>query len=107
MSRSADTSLVGLRPSGLLVEHLEDEALVYDTRTDTAHHLTPLAAAVLESSEGEATLAAAASLASERLGRPVTTTEAAAAAAQLTDTGLLEARGVPRREVLRRAALVG
>lgn len=112
--------LPATRPSGLLVEQIADEVVVYDLETKNVHCLSPLAAAVFESCDGRTTPAQAATAASERLDRDVSTDEVLAAAEQLEERSLFHSPmltlhgsgngngdGLSRRDFARRGALAG
>src|SRR4051812_41208446 len=92
------------REEGLLVEQLEDETVVYDSRTKEAHCLSPLAAIVFNHCDGHTTLEQLATLATERLGEPVDESGVIDALAQLQERDLL---AVPPRDGLSRRQMVG
>ena len=93
------------RSHGLIVERLGDETLVYDTDTDEAHALSPVASSVLDHCDGQRTIAVVA--AQLELPQP-TVVEALA---QLEECGLVEGTsgdaGVSRRDAMRRVAVIG
>jgi hypothetical protein len=92
----------------LIVERVGDEVLAYDSRTDAAHQLTPLAAAVFDLSDGRATVGEIAAAASERLGEPVAPEAVGEALDQLAERELIVVSGgLSRREAMRKVALVG
>jgi len=91
----------------LIVEPVGDELLVYDTTTDEAHQLAPVAAAVFGACDGRATLDEVADAATRRLGQKVTPATARDALAILEERGLLDRPGLSRRDAVRRAALAG
>ena len=100
------------RSQGLVVEHLADETLIYDLERDEAHHLNPTAAAVFALCDGQTPAEALATKAAERLGQPMSAQTVGEALDQLARRGLLDEApgiepGVSRREVVRKAALVG
>jgi len=98
----AATDRVPVRAGGLIVESLDDESLVYDTRNDRVHSLTPLAATVFRRCDGHSTLAEIATAAS------ISLEDAATAVAILEERELLApAAGHSRRETLARAAALG
>lgn len=112
MRWSAETIVPAVRSEGLVVERLADETLIYDTERDEAHHLNPTAAAVFDLCDGRATVDEVAVDASHRLRQPVDFDAVVQALALLDERGLLSsapelADGVSRRDVVRRAALVG
>jgi hypothetical protein len=95
-----------------VVEHLDGETLIYDLERDEAHHLNPTAATVFELCDGRTTVADLAARATERLAQPVSPDTVSEALEQLTERKLLDGTstteaGVSRREVIRKAALVG
>ncbi len=95
------------RSDGLVVRHLRDEVVVYDTRSHQAHCLNSTAAFVFRHSDGRRTAAEIAAL----LGPGADEGLVHAALDQLSEAGLLEAGPVPaapapsRREVLRQVGL--
>ena len=100
------------RTQGLVVERLDRETLIYDLERDEAHHLNPTAAAVFGLCDGETTAEQLATKVAERLGQPVSAETVREAVNQLAELGLLTQApaiepGVSRREVVRKAALVG
>jgi len=104
------------RVEGLLVERLDDEAVVYDLETKQAHCLKPLAAVVFAHCDGKTTVGDIAVLAAQQLDEKVDASEVADAVAQLDELGLLDAplvilngagSGVSRREMLRKAGYTG
>jgi hypothetical protein len=112
MDRSAEAIMPAARSEGLVIEHLAGETLIYDLERDQLHQLNATAAAVFELCDGRTPLAALADRAAQRLERPVTSEAVRAALEQLAERELLDrppelGTGVSRREVVRRAALVG
>ena len=112
MRPSRETVVPAARSDGLVVEHLDGETLVYDLERDEAHHLNPTAAAVFELCDGRTTAADLAARATERLAQPVSPDTVSQALEQLAKRKLLDGTpsteaGVSRREVIRKAALVG
>jgi hypothetical protein len=108
MRWGTDSVAPAARTQQLIVQRVGNEVLAYDTRTDEAHQLTPLAAAVFEGCDGRATVDEIAAAASDRLGEPVGIEAVGEALDQLADRGLLgEAGGLSRREAMRKVALVG
>jgi len=98
------------REEDLLVEHLADETVVYDTRTKEAHCLSPLAAAVFAHCDGQTTVDQLAALATDRLGELVDEPRVMEALAQLQERDLLAVPprdGLTRRKMLRRTAMAG
>ena len=95
------------RNEGLLIEHVGDEIVAYDSATKEAHCLTPLAAAVFSLCDGQTDAAGMARQASERLGEPFDTERVLDALSQLEERHLLESGGVSRRDVLRKGAVAG
>jgi hypothetical protein len=113
MEWSAETVVPAARTEMLVVEQLADETLVYDLDRAEAHHLFPAAAVVFELCDGQRTVQELAKLATERLGEPVSTDTVRAAVEQLAQCALLvddapqTDSGVSRRDLVRKAALVG
>jgi hypothetical protein len=109
----ADESVVPVaRSQGLVVEHLAGETLIYDLERDEAHHLNPTAAAVFALCDGRTTASQMAAGLAQRLGHPVSAEAIGEALMQLAERELLTRvpaiePGVSRREVVRKAALVG
>jgi coenzyme PQQ synthesis protein D (PqqD) len=100
------------RSHGLVVEHLADETLIYDLERDEAHHLNPTAATVFALCDGHSSAEQLATKVTERLGQPVSAEAVREAVTQLAERGLLAEvpaiePGVSRREVVRKAAIVG
>jgi Coenzyme PQQ synthesis protein D (PqqD) len=98
------------REEDLLVEHLADETVIYDTRTKEAHCLSPLSAAVFAHCDGRTTVDQLAALATERLDEPVDGPRVMDALAQLQERDLLAVPprdGLSRRDMLRRTAMAG
>ena len=94
------------RTTGVVVEHLADEVLVYDLERDRAHCLNQAAARVWEKCDGSHSVA--------EIAAEVGDEEAAwMAVEQLSKAGLLEekvrrpeaASGLSRREVIKRIAV--
>lgn len=97
------------RDEGLLVEHLADETVVYDSETKDAHCLSPLAAAVFAHCDGETSVEQLAALASERLGEPVDEPRVIDALVQLQERDLLAVPpgdGLSRRQMIGKSAAV-
>jgi hypothetical protein len=112
MRWSAETVVPAARSEGLVVEHLAGETLIYDPERDEAHHLNRTAAVVFELCDGRTTLAQVAGQAVQRVGEPLSTETVFQAVEQLATRGLLASAlqvdsGVSRRELVRKAALVG
>lgn len=100
------------REKDLLVEHLADETVVYDTRTKEAHCLSPLAAIAFAHCDGRTTVEQLAALATERMGEPVDEQRVTEALAQLEereliDTPTLRGNGLSRRDLMRKTAMAG
>lgn len=112
MKSSRETVVPAARSDGLVVEHLAGETLIYDLERDEAHHLNPTATVVFELCDGRSTVKALAARVGERVGHPVSAETAMEALEQLAAFNLLVGApameaGVSRREVVRKAALVG
>jgi hypothetical protein len=99
------------RSERLLIENIDDETVIYDEESKTAHALKPLAAAVFLYADGSNSLSEIAELASYRLGTTVTETQVSDAVTELDDCALLDAPeladGVSRRDALKRFGAVG
>jgi hypothetical protein len=104
------------RDEGLLVEHLNDETVVFDTETRQAHCLSPLAAAVFAHADGRTSNEGLADIASERLGQAVEPWQIDDALEQLQERNLLAIKaprapraenGTTRRQVLKKGAITG
>lgn len=106
---SADAPLA--RSTQLEVVSLHEETVVYDLRTDKAHCLNPTSARVWRSCDGRHTAGDIASAMEQEFGTAVPVDVVALAIAELGKAGLLDlpegtkaARGISRREVVRRTA---
>jgi predicted transcriptional regulator len=89
------------RTQDLVVEPAGDELVVYDLRTDAAHHLDAEVAAVFKQLDGTKSLpevASALSLAQDRVEAIVL---------RLEDIDLTESSGATRRESLQKMAVAG
>ena len=101
------------REEGLLIEDLNDEIVVFDTKSREAHCLGPLAAVVFAHSDGRTSTEGLAAVASERLNELVEPWQVEEALDQLQERGLLSvvARrlegGTTRRQALKRSAVAG
>ena len=109
------------RSEELLIEHVGDEAVVYDLETKEAHCLNALAATVFAHSDGRHTTSEIAQLAATQLGELVTETQIIAAVDELEAATLLEAPfvvlsdgdtpangdGLSRRQMMRKVAFAG
>src|SRR4051794_27034335 len=99
------------RTDDLVIQNVDDEILVYDRRTDTAHCLTSFAASIWRRCDGGADLQEL--IASTELPAGHEDAEAAVllALSELSEKGLLESSasspGVSRRQALGRMAGVG
>jgi hypothetical protein len=99
------------RSEGLLIEHLNDETVVFDTETRQAHCLGPLASIVFEHSDGRTATDGIAAIASERLDETVEVSQVDDALDQLQNAGLLAISaprsqdGTTRRQVLKKGAI--
>jgi hypothetical protein len=110
--RQPAAAVPAARSEGLVVERLRDEVLVYDLEHDEVHHLNPTAAAIFDLADGQTTLDGLAARVTRRIGQPVGTglvdeTLAELAAKRLLEAGPYPDAGDSRREVIRKAALVG
>ena len=77
------------RSDVLLTEAVGDELVIFDTETNEAHALKPLAAAVFTAADGLTPVAALAGVVSTRVGYEVGAREVDAALAELDEVGLL------------------
>jgi hypothetical protein len=100
------------RSTGLLVEQVGQEVVIYDTSSKQAHCLKGLAAFVFNHADGRLGQAELAQLAADDRGEPCSEREVADVVAQLAELGLVESPlalrdGLSRRELVRRSAFVG
>jgi hypothetical protein len=101
------------RSEGLLVEHLNDETVVFDTETRQAHCLAPLAAVVFAHADGRTSTEGLAGIASERLGETIEPWQVDDAVEELQQSGLLAISaprsqdGTTRRQMLKKSAVTG
>lgn len=97
------------RREGLVVKELPEEILVYDLERHKAHCLNPAAAVVFKHSNGERSVAELARLLRREIGPSADESWVHLALDHLDKAHLLEkgreARGLSRREVLKRAGL--
>jgi hypothetical protein len=95
------------RDEGLLIEHVADEVVVYDTDSKEAHCLSPLPAVIFTHSDGYRNVEDLAEVASVKLGETVTEDRVADAIAQLEERDLLKrSPGISRRQMLRKSTIV-
>jgi hypothetical protein len=96
------------RTAALVVEEVNDEALVYDTQTDIAHSLSKTAFAVWRACDEGATFDDVVNIVAKR-GEKNTEAIAAAVLGELDEKNLLlpSQAGVSRRHALKRMAGVG
>ena len=99
------------RRSRLIIRELPEETLVYDQETSRAHCLGRLAAAVWRRCDGRADAARIAAGVRRETGADVDADAVRVAAERLGAARLLESRppalGPSRRELLKKAALIG
>lgn len=104
------------RTTGLLAESVGAETVVYDTESDNAHCLRPLAAAVFARCNGTNSVAEIRALVSSDLGRTIDADEVERALTELHESGLLTTPvteqthaevGISRRLMFRKTAAVG
>lgn len=96
------------RDEGLLIEHVADEVVVYDSDSKEAHCLSPLPAVVFTHCDGYRTVEQLAEVASVKLGEDVTTDRVMDAIAQLEERDLIKGSGgLSRRQMLRKSAIAG
>jgi hypothetical protein len=96
------------RSEGLLVEHIGDETVLFDTATKQAHCLSPLAAAVFAAADGGTHVEQLADVVGDTVGEPVSVEQVEDALAQLEELALLVAPpvGLTRRTMMRRTAVL-
>lgn len=109
MNHSTESFRPAARTSGLLVEHLGDETIIYDTERKEAHCLSPLAALVFAHCDGATSIAEMTKLINARGESAYTTANVVEAVGQLEARELLAPapNGTSRREMLRRVAATG
>src|ERR1700741_5038560 len=94
------------RKSGLVVQEVPDEVLVYDLESNKAHCLNQSAAMIWKSCDGNTSVSEIAKLVESQAGSPVTEDFVWLAIDQLGENNLLEAQiqsgfeGTSRREVI-------
>lgn len=91
------------RSEGLLTENVGDELVIFDSETNEAHALKPLAAAVFAAADGNTSIEDLAALASITLGDEASVLDVEAVLTELEDSGLLvesESGGISRRRLL-------
>jgi hypothetical protein len=98
------------RREGLVIQEMPEEVLVYDTNTNKAHCLNKTAAFVWKSCDGSHTINDIAGLMEEEFGTNVPDDLVWLAIDQLGKDDLLEvseipAKGISRREVIRRIGI--
>jgi hypothetical protein len=95
----------------LLLEPIGDELVVYDAERKEAHCLKGLGAFVFSNCDGETDPAVLAVLATAKLGEPIDTVHVEQVLVELDGLALMvrgpSARGISRRDMMRRSALVG
>jgi hypothetical protein len=94
------------RDEGLLIEHVADEVVVYDSESKEAHCLSPLPAVVFTHCDGYRSVEELAEVASVKLGEETSPDRVVDALMQLEERGLLKG-GINRRQMLRRSAVAG
>ena len=112
MKRTSSNSPFQSREDDLLVQHLEDEVLVYDLKRHKAHCLNQTAALVWELCNGRNSAEDIAREVGNKTGAPVDPDVVWLALNQLDRARLLEGKGsssappsISRRELLKRAGL--
>ena len=103
------------RQENLVVQELGDETVIYDEKRDHVHRLNRTAALVWRHCDGQRTVADLAGVLQNELGTPVTEDVVWLALDRLEKERLLEgkldrpldAAQITRRQLLRKAALVG
>ncbi len=99
------------RKSGLVIQDVPDEVLVYDTDTNKAHCLNKTAAMIWQSCDGTRSVSEIASYVGSKTGETVTDDLVWLAIDQLNESDLLEKRvaadfkGLSRRDVIKRIGL--
>ena len=99
------------RKSGLVVQEVPDEVLVYDLETNKAHCLNQSAAMIWRSCDGKTSVSEIATLVEEQAGNKVTEDFVWLAIDQLSENNLLEKQLTPnfpgqtRREVIKKIGL--
>src|SRR5688572_20887977 len=102
-------SVPAARP-GLVAEQIGREWVVFDTMTNQAHCLAPVAAAVFTLCDGRTPIDDLPALAGSSVGEPVSAEDVAAALRQLEDAGMLDSplfaapQTISRRAFARKAA---
>jgi hypothetical protein len=103
------------REEGLLIEHVNDETVIFDTESREAHCLSPLAALVFEHCDGRTSSEGLAGIASEHLSEPVEPWQVDDALDRLQECKLLAVSaprsegqgGTTRRQAIKRSAVTG
>ena len=99
------------RKSGLVVQEVPDEVLVYDLESNKAHCLNQSAALIWKSCDGEKSVSEIAKLVEEQAGGKVTEDFVWLAIDQLSENNLLEQSmavnfaGTTRRDVIKKIAM--
>ena len=109
---STNSRLPQARRDGLIVRELPDEVLVYDSEDNKAHCLNQTAAAVWRHCDGETSVSEISYRLAREFSTPVDEEVVWLALETLGKSGLLEEpvvrpSAVSRRDVVKRAALVG
>jgi hypothetical protein len=103
MIKRSVTECPEARSEGLLTEAVGDELVIFDSETNEAHALKPLAAAVFAACDGNTPAVELAAVAGAQLGQPVDSAQVDEALTQLEDSGLLvdsAPDGISRRRML-------
>ena len=100
------------RHTGLLIDHVGDETIVYDEERHEAHSLNRVASVVWEGSDGQRTIPQLASLVADKLGIAANDSIVEYALDELARVHLLEngpdgGEQVSRRDALRRMSFAG
>ena len=100
------------RQTGLLIDHVGDETIVYDEERQEAHSLNRSASIVWDGSDGRRTVPELAALVAEKLGIDANDSIVEYALDELARVHLLEngpdgGEQVSRRDALRRMSLAG
>src|SRR6478752_2031259 len=111
-SRKTAITFPAARTAGLLVEQVGSETVVFDAEANEAHCLKGLASIVFARADGKTTAEDLAAVAGKELGQEVTFAQVQDAIAELESVGLLDTPllvrdGLSRREVVKRAGVIG
>jgi hypothetical protein len=113
MNKLDETTRPAARETGLIVQEMAEEVLIYDQERQKAHCLNQTAALVWRHSDGKTTVAQMARLLEKEMQSPVAEGVVWMALEQLSKAQLMNERAAPlpsrpalsRRELIRRAGL--